>query len=316
MISQINSATGNNGRVVAGIDSAGTGLQLTDTTGGSGSTSVAEVGGGHTAADLGLLGVTDSGSHVLSGNPLLAGLNSVLLRNLNGQAGVTGLGTISIQDRSGGSATVDLSNCQSVSDVIAAINNATGVSVHAALNSAGDGIEITDTSGGTTDNFQVADVGGGQTAEKLNLATNSAATTVNSGNLSLRYVSENSTLSSLGVASGKFVITNGSGQSATIDLTSGSVNTLGNVINLINNSGINVTASIDSSGTGLLLTDNSGGSGQMKVAEDGSTTASDLGILGTANSGQIDGTQQVSISVSSTDTLQDVADAINRRPAR
>ena len=312
VLSQINSAQGNNGRVVASIDSTGDSLQLKDTTGGAGSTSVAEVGGGHTAADLGLLGVADSGTHVLDGNRLMAGLNSVLLRDLNGQAGMSGLGTISIQDRSGGSATVNLSTAQSVSDVIDAINSAAGVSVHAALNSAGDGIALTDTSGGTANNFQIADVGGGQTAEKLNLLTNSAATAVNSGNLALRYVSENSTLSNLGVASGKFVITNGSNRSATIDLTSGSVNSLGDVINLIDNSGLNVTASIDASGTGLLLTDNSGGTGQMTVAEDGSTTASDLGILGTASSGQIDGTQRVSISVSSTDTLQDVANAIDK----
>jgi flagellar hook-associated protein 2 len=314
VISQINSAQGNNGRIVASIDSTGDGLQLTDSTTGGNSTSVSEVGSGHTAADLGLLGVADSGSgsHVLHGNRLQAGLNSVLLRDLNGQTGVPA-GTIHIKDRSGTQGDIDLSAAQSVQDVIDAINNNTaGISVRASLNSAGDGILLADTSGGGANNFQVTDVGGGQTAGKLNLLTNSSASSVTSGNLSLRYVSENSTLSSLGVAAGKFVITTSSNQSATINLTSAGVKTLGDVIGLINTSGLNVTASIDASGTGLLLTDNAGGSSQMKVAESGSTTASDLHILGTASGQQIDGARRITVNVSPADTLNDVATAINQ----
>jgi len=91
-----------------------------------------------------------------------------------------------------------------------------------------------------------------------------------------------------GVASGSIQITDRSGATATIDLTS--ADTVQDVIDTINlNPDVQVEASINRDGTGLVLEDNSGGTGSLTVAESGSTTAADLGILDTSPGGTIQG---------------------------
>ncbi len=93
-----------------------------------------------------------------------------------------------------------------------------------------------------------------------------------------------------GVQAGSIVITDGSGAAATVDL-SGAV-TIGDVINAINAAGINVSASINHDGTGLLITDTTADPTlPLTVTEDPSattTTAADLGILG-SSMGSING---------------------------
>ena len=77
---------------------------------------------------------------------------------------------------------------------------------------------------------------------------------------------------------------------------------------------LHVTARVDDSGTGILLTDASGGGGSLKVeAVGGAATAQQLGLLGQAATGTnvIDGSFRHSITVAATDTLQDVVDKIN-----
>lgn len=83
-----------------------------------------------------------------------------------------------------------------------------------------------------------------------------------------------------GVARGKIVITDRSGAQETIDLTD--VATLNEVIERINSaSTVNVTARISSDG--LVITDNTGGTGTLTIANAaGFTTATDLGIAGSA----------------------------------
>ncbi len=88
-----------------------------------------------------------------------------------------------------------------------------------------------------------------------------------------------------GVQAGSIVITDGTGASATIDLSGAT--TIGEVITAINSTaGINVTASINPDGTGLLIDDNTINPSQpLTIAEDplaipATTTAANLGILG------------------------------------
>ena len=57
----------------------------------------------------------------LTGGRLLAGLDSVLLRNLGGPDGVGG-GEISLTDRSGATATLDLTAAESLDEVVSAVN--------------------------------------------------------------------------------------------------------------------------------------------------------------------------------------------------
>ena len=97
VVNDINNATGNNGSLVASLVNGG--IQLTDNSGGSGTLSVADENGRLGRASLGL-NVAASGN-TITGQPLLAGINSVLLSNLNGGQGITQTGEIQLQDRTG-----------------------------------------------------------------------------------------------------------------------------------------------------------------------------------------------------------------------
>ncbi len=90
-----------------------------------------------------------------------------------------------------------------------------------------------------------------------------------------------------GVALASFNITDRAGNAAVVNI--GGAVTVNDVIGAINGAGINVTASLNSSQTGLQLTDSSGTILQsLTVTETGSTTAADLGIL-RVNDGNIVG---------------------------
>ncbi len=269
------------------ISADGNSLVLTDLSGGSGNFEIKSVNDSHTAEDLGI--ATNVSGDVITGEKLLAGLNTVLLRNLNGGAGVE-KGTIQIQDRSGATEMIDLSNAQSVQDVLDAINNASTVHVKASLNSSGTGIVITDLTGSNASDLAISDVDS-HMAEDLGIAVNSNTGKIDSGNNQLQYISRSTLLSELnggkGVAAGTFSIVDSMGNMATISIGSNEVDemTVGDLIDRINsNHKIDVTASINANGDGILLTDNAGGAAKLKVSNNVGTTASDLNIAGEASS--------------------------------
>ncbi len=90
-----------------------------------------------------------------------------------------------------------------------------------------------------------------------------------------------------GVRAGKIVITDQSGDKATINLADAT--TVNEVLKRINNAeGISVTARVE--GDGLVIDDTSGGSGTLSIANaTGSFTATDLGIVGSSSSGTVTG---------------------------
>jgi flagellar hook-associated protein 2 len=105
------------------------------------------------------------------------------------------------------------------------------------------------------------------------------------GSLSFRFGGQIDTALSLselnggaGVARGQIKITDRSGQTGTIDLRY--AQTIDDVLDAINESGtVSVSAAVE--GDHLVLTDRSGGSGNLKVQEVGSgTTAANLGLAG------------------------------------
>lgn len=114
-------------------------------------------------------------------------------------------------------------------------------------------------------------------------------------------LSTDAALSSLngaeGVARGKIKITDSSGASATIDLSRAV--TVGDVLKAVNeNTSIDVTVAVSDDGTGLTVTDNAGGGGNLIIENaSGYTTATSLGIAGSA-AGQIVGSQINSIALS------------------
>jgi flagellar hook-associated protein 2 len=313
VLTDINNVGGT--KLKASISSGGTGIQLTDNSGGGGSFTIAPLNGSTAASDLGL--TTPATGSNINGAPLIAGLDSVLIRSLNGGSGIP-LGTISITDRANHSGNINLSGATSLSDIIKDINqNTSGIKVSASMNTAGTGIQLTDTSGGAG-NLVIADTSGGTTAASLGIAGTfgTSTQTVTGSNLQRKFISANTLLSDFGgghgVSLGQFNIQNSTGGTAMIDLTQGNITTVGDVINAINSKSIGVQASINATGNGILLTDTAGGTGKMTVTEaNGGSTASDLNITGTASGTTIDGALQKTITVSSTDTLASIQSKIN-----
>ncbi len=207
--------------------------------------------------------------------------------------------------------------------------NSQSTGVTASVNSARNGIQLTDTTGATTSNFIVANGDSNNTAAALGISTNSSSTTVNGDGLQRRQISAGTLLSSLnggaGISVGDMYITDTNGQRKAIDLnpTQGPVaKTVGDVINIINDPNLNlgVTARINARGDGIELVDTAHGVGQIKVEEVGNgTTAKDLHLLASPTSQVIngvatqvvDGTATSTVQISSTDTLSDVVKKIN-----
>jgi flagellar hook-associated protein 2 len=321
VISKINSAT--TGSVTASISSDGNRLQLQDNTTGSSTFSVASVDTGTAAQDLGLTAAASG--NTISGNRLVSGLRDTLISSLKGGAGLGTLGHLSIQNRNGVSSDVDLSGSETLGDIVNAINaQATGVT--ASINSARNGIQLTDTTGGSTSNFIVADGDANSTASALGITTNSSTATVNGSGLQRRQISSGTLLSALnggaGISVGDVYITDTNGQTTALDLNKvGDIaKTVGDVISRINGLGIGVNAKINSRGDGIELVDTAHGVGTIKVTEVGNgTTAKDLHLLGTSTSQVIggvptqviDGTATATVQISATDTLSDVVKNIN-----
>jgi flagellar hook-associated protein 2 len=312
VITAINNASG--GKVTASIPTGSTSIQLTDKTTGNGTLGVTDINGSQAAVDLGL--TTAATGKTLTGAPVIAGLDTTLLSSLNGGSGLS-LGEIAFTDRSGASQTVDLSGAHTVQDVIDDINNATGVKLKASLNSAGNGIQITDASGGSG-NLVIADAGGGNSAQTLGINGTFAPTqtAVQGKDLDKQWVTDSTLLSSLnggqGIDQSAFTITNSKGAVSTINLASGNITTVGQLLYQINNTqGGGVQASINASGNGLELTDTAGGNGKLTVADTNGTAASDLNIAGTATGTTINGAYAKTINVTANDTLSDVETAIN-----
>ncbi|MGB7160979.1 MAG: flagellar filament capping protein FliD [Tepidisphaeraceae bacterium] len=300
-------------KMKADLVPGGNGIKLTDLTGGGGAFSVADATGSKAATDLGLTATSAGG--VINGSPVLADINTVLLSSLNGGSGIA-LATLTITDRAGGNATINLAGAKTVQDVLDTISDAAGVNVTARLKSSGNGIQIVDDTG-ASGNLVIA---AGATADALGIAGtfDATVTAVDGKNLQRQWVTENTLLSTYnggkGVSPGKFKITNAAGVAATIDLTKGDKLTIGDVIAEINEqTGVtNITASINGNGDGLLLTDATvGGALKMKVEDLEGTAAADLKIKGDATLNTIDGTFEKTIEILATDTLTDVQTKVN-----
>lgn len=317
VVRAINYAAGNDGSLRASIGDDGFRLLLSDSSAGSGATTVQALNGSQAAYDLGLV---DPETGATASRRILAGLDTVLLKSLNGGKGV-GSGTIQLRAADGTTTALDLSGAETVQDVLDAINATTGVSkVRAELSGSSLGIVVRDMSG-SVGSLTVADIGG-TLATDLRIA-GSGVGKVSSGNLQLQYISEATELSRLnagkGVANGKFRITNSKGVFQTFDIATDRERTLNDVIKKINAvPGFGVVARINDKGDGILLEDTAGGTSRLTVEESGSTTAADLNILGQADAGKktIDGSFEIQIAISASDTLQDVAAKINTATKR
>ncbi len=159
IINAINNDPTNDGRVVASLNSRGTGLELTDTSTGGGTFTIGGTGGADTAALLGIEGTHTSGS--ITGTNLQLGYYGAATRldSLYNGAGI-GSGTFEIIDSNNNRAEISIGSGDiTLSDVIRRINQNSTIDVTARINDTGDGIIIEDTGGGANE-LSVTDLDG------------------------------------------------------------------------------------------------------------------------------------------------------------
>jgi len=307
-------------KLFASISEDGQRLVLTDLTAGDNEFTVAGFLDSPVLYDLGLDAPAIDG--VITGARVQGDLTTPLLRSLKGGQGLGELGSLSITDRSGATASVDLSAAESLSDVISAIN-AAGLGVRASVNDARNGLALTDTTGSFVSHLIVASEDESETAEKLDLAADTAETEIAGGRLGRQSVFSHTILKDLnggaGVYQGSMLITDSAGTAVPIKI-SGEIKTVGDVIEEINNRNSKLTARISDSGDGITIEDHAGGAGVLKVTEIGGTTAADLGLLreavtrtiGETQAQVIEGSARREITIEDGDTLEDVVAAINQ----
>jgi flagellar hook-associated protein 3 FlgL len=185
------------------------------------------------------------------------------------------LGTIQIGN---GTTTksVDLSQADTMQDVVNSINAAAVGNITASI---GGNHLVLSTSG--SDNITITDPAGATTAADLGIrqTTGGGAGASVVGASVQPNVTLLTPLSALKGGAGidtthGLIITNGQ-SSATVNLAS--ANTVEGLLNAINSSGTGVRAQIDPSGTGIDILNPIQGT-QMTIAENGGTTAADLGV--------------------------------------
>lgn len=312
VIDAINANADLGGLLTASVNADGDGLVLTDTSGGDGDLLVSDANGGSAATDLGIASAGGTGTEIV-GDRLISGLKDTLVSTLNAGNGLE-LGTLAITDRAGLSVDVDLSDAETLGELVDKINadalaaGGGAVGVTASINESRNGITLTDTSGGSG-----SLVVSGETAEALGLTTDAATNAVDGGSLNRQVVAAATQLEDFnggrGVRVDDIKITDAAGKSSTINLerTDDDAQTLGDVIERINAAAVEVTASLNETGDGILLTDDSGGTGVLTVEESGSgNAAADLGLLGDSTTTDAEGRQTIDGTTSYTIDVSDL----------
>lgn len=259
VLNAINNAAGNAGKVTASISTDGQSLTMTDNTAGAGVLTVTALNSANALQDLGLRGVTPenlltgledaaNGNRIV-GKRLIPALNSTLARTLNGAVrqfaasdtrGVAD-GSIAITDRAGTSTTVNLSSRVQTTLDAATLVGDTSVDLAS---------------------------GAGFAVGNLLRVTNGASTVlrrVTAVNYATGVVSFDQ---AIGVAFGAGSAAYAANESLS-EIANGVSGRTAGVI----------TAAFNAERNGLKLTDTGSGTGLLRIAESGSTTADDLGVL-------------------------------------
>jgi len=246
-------------------------LQITPS---SGTVSVSDIAGGQTAADL---GIASNASATITGTNLNPQLTlETPLSALNGGAGVDTTDGLVINDGST-QATVNISKDGTVQDLLNTLTSA-DPNLDVGINAAGNGLAISTRLSGV--NFSIGE-NGGTTATDLGIRTMTGSTLLSSLN-SGQGVPLSTTDSNGNPVTPQITIDLRDGTSVNVNLTGAT--TVQDVINDINGVQPGVlTASLNSVGNGISITDNDGTStGPLTVETNSISTA--LGIAGTQSS--------------------------------
>lgn len=304
------------GKVTASINSAGTGLQLTDNTTGTGLFAVAETGSTtSTARDLGIL--TSTSNATINGDRLISTLNSTLTRNLFGGLGVPG-GDFLARTRDGTVSNISLNLSGSVSDIISAVSTQSGGRLSLEYDQTATGLILRDKSVGTGSLTVI-----GETADALGLSVADSTTgVVQSARLQKKYIGLGTALSSLnggrGIGTGSIRVTNSYGVERNVNISDDN-QTVDDLLRNLNAASDSTRAQINRNGDGIEIVEvpRSTGPGPRKItiADNNGTVARSLNLLGEAPGlnaqNKIDGSFEREITFGAGDTLQQVADKIN-----
>ncbi|MEK6675379.1 MAG: hypothetical protein AABZ47_06955 [Planctomycetota bacterium] len=243
-----------------------------DINGGSSSVTVTDVGTGTVAGDLGVRTNSPVNGVItgLSLGPRITTLTPLL--DLDGGNGIDLSGGIRITNGSQ-SALIDLSEAETVQDLLNAINTS-DVFVVARINDAGTGLDLINQASGAI----------------LSVTENTGTTALALG---LRSLHEDTPLSSLNFGRGitldptDFDVQISAKDGQTVDVNLDGAVTVGDAIEAINDAattaGVNVMASVTDDGSGIRLEDSTGGTGALSVISLNQSTASaDLGFTGSA----------------------------------
>ncbi|MFA5864402.1 MAG: hypothetical protein WC975_06915 [Phycisphaerae bacterium] len=270
--------------VQAALTADGRHIQISSTNAGE-TAQVLETGQGTTAHDLGLYTPVAQGSPVTSSDIGPKLLLQTDINALNGGAGIDLAHGIIITN---GQNTINLTfdTATTVQDILNAINTS-GVGVKAQLNADQTGIEIVNQIAGSR--LTIGE-NGGSTADDLGIRTLRGETLLSGLNEGLG-------VHSAGAGENDFQINTADGSTISVNISG--AKTFQDVIDKINTAananGTALTASLATTGNGLVLTDNTVGANQLTVVRDpssNSNAAQELGILKSASSGsnQIVGT--------------------------
>jgi hypothetical protein len=206
----------------------------------------------------------------------VAGTSPTLLADLNG-GNPLALGIITVSDRSGDNNNVDinLSTATTIQDVIDIINTTAGLNINAALNDEKNGINIFDTSSFPIQNLVIT----GASAVDLGIVGNKPGSIY--GTDLNPILSKTTRIDMLNGGTGlnldAIQIVNGQ-HNENIDLSRAA--SIQDIIYALDNLGVDVKASINSSGNGLDVNSENPETAAIVNDVNEGTTASDLGIQG------------------------------------
>jgi len=215
-----------------------------------------------------VIGIVDLDPDITT-DTLLSDLNGALNKGIR-------LGSIVLSDGAS-SATIDLSNCVTVGDIINKINAEAPTGTVASIAADGTSLEINSPGGDIT----VLEVGTGYTAQDLGIFNDTGAgATLNGQDVDARLTPATPVTALAGgagidLASGLIISNSRMAQIGPIDLSSAT--TVEDIINAINNADVAARAEINADGDGINVFNTLSGS-ELTIGENGGTTAADLGI--------------------------------------
>lgn len=280
VIDKINSA--NNIQITAKVGDDGDRIVLSDNTGSVAyDFKVEDLDGGTTAEDLGIK--TTVSAATITGNDIYNITSSTLLSEVNDGLGIRMANTPDIEftPLAGPAFSINLDRDihKTVGDVVTAINDAAtaaGASTVASISADGNGITLAGNASlkGINNSSAALDLGlVGPTNRMVAGMNTSFLRNLNGGG----YLAADGVTVNGGVDLGQIDLTDRAGNATTVTLAGAA--TLADAMRAINENGTALlSASINAEGNGLQIKDYSGGINPFVIADNGSTSATNLGI--------------------------------------